>query len=78
MIGNCVSCLRAYLLQDTESGYRFWGFRCNFLLVLKIVNTKMTLKYPHSTKAVHLSFSVVTFMLAIMVFCLFRNVIYLI
>ena len=37
----------------------------------------MTLKYP-STKAVHLSFAVVTFMLAIVVFYLLQVVIYLI
>lgn len=71
-----MSYLHAYFLPDTEIGYCIWIFGYNFFLVLKIVNTKMTLKYPPSTKAVRLSFVVVTFMLAITVFYLFQVVLY--
>lgn len=73
-----MSYLHAYFLHDTEIGYYVWVFGYNFFLVLKIVSIKMTLKYPPSTKAVHLSFAVITFMLAIMVFYLSQVVIYLI
>lgn len=73
-----MSYLHAYFLHDTEIGYYVWGFGYIFFLVLNIVSTKMTLKYPPSTKAVHLPFAVITFMLTIMVFYLSQVAVYLI
>lgn len=70
--------LDAYFPPDTEIGCHVWVFGYDFFLVLKVVNTKMTLKYPSSRKAVHLSFVMVTFMLAIVVFYLFQVVVYLV